>query len=84
MNGATTLPAVLRRGNGAPNGGLNGGPIANGYQPLATGQVIVNANGQSSPARTNGHANGANGMANGGSRTLGSSVRKKEFKEWYV
>lgn len=74
MNGATTLPAVLRR-NGAPNGG----PATNVYQPLATGQVIVNANGQSSPARANGHA--SNGMANGSSRTLNS---KKEFKEWYV
>jgi hypothetical protein len=74
MNGASTLPAVLRR-NGAPNGAP-----ANGYQPIG-GQVIVDANGQTSPARANGHANG---MANGGSRTLGPSARKKEFKEWYV
>ena len=62
----------------------NGAPATNGYQPLANsngGQMIVNANGQTSPARANGHANG---MANGGSRTLGSAVRKKEFKEWYV
>jgi hypothetical protein len=74
MNGATTLPAVLRRNGSTPNGG----PAINGYQPLTpSGQIIVNANGHSSPA----HANGA---ANGGSRTLSSSVRKKEFKEWYV
>lgn len=78
MNGASTLPTVLRR-NGAPNGAP-----ANGYQPLPTGQVIVNANGQSSQALTNGHASNGH-VANGGSRTLGSSVRKKEgFKEWYV
>lgn len=76
MNGASsTLPAVLRR-NGAPNGAP-----ANGYQPLPTGQIIVNANGQTSPA--NGHASNGH-VANGGSKTLGSSVRKKEFKEWYV
>jgi hypothetical protein len=77
MNGNSTLPAVLRR-NGAPNGGP-----ANGYQPLPTGQVIVNANGQTSPVRANGHASNGH-VANGGSRTLGSAVRKKEFKEWYV
>lgn len=75
MNGATTLPTVLRRNGSTPNGG----PPINGYQP--TGQIIVNANGQSSPAHVNGMANGA---VNGGSRTMGSSARKKEFKEWYV
>ncbi|KAI6199486.1 Neurexin-1 [Aphelenchoides besseyi] len=76
MNGSSTLPAVIRRAGG----GSTNGVLTNGYQPLA-GQVVVNANGQSSPARTNGNLNE---VANGGSRTLGSSARKKEFKEWYV
>lgn len=77
MNGAATLPAVLRR-NDAQNGGAL---AANNYQALGAGHMVVNANGETTPTRANGHSNG---MANGGSRTLGSSVRKKEFKEWYV